>query len=308
MRSYILLPRMQERESDSMIHMRRRDFLAGGVSGAGPAASAIDSHVHFYDPRRPGGVPWPPREDTQLYRPVLPAELKALARPCGVAGVIVIEASPWTEDNQWLLDLASVEPFILAIVGRLDPATPDFAVHLRRFAANPLFRGIRLGHAALSSPHTPAALRQLASLGLSLDLLGGASLLPDAERIAHEFPQLAVIVDHMPFDEPLPQELRRRIRARRNLYSKISHLPRRRGADIILDPAFYQPLLDPLIDTFGETRVVYGSNWPVSDRVAPYATAFEILVPYFRGLGGAAFTRFFHDNAVRFYRPPRRAA
>lgn len=251
---------------------------------------------------------WPPREDSLLYRPVLPADLKPLARPCGVAGVIVIEASPWTGDNQWLLDLASAEPFILAVIGRLDPAAPDFAAFLRRFAANPLFRGVRLPHAALSSPGTPSALRQLDSLGLSLDLLGGASMLPDAVRVAREFPHLPVIVDHMPFDEPLPPEMRRRIRARRNLYAKISHLPRRRGADIILDPAFYEPLLGPLLETFGETRIVYGSNWPVSDRVAPYAAGFEILVPYFRSRGSAAFRRFFHANAVRFYRPPRRAA
>lgn len=286
--------------------MRRREFLAGWASAALPAVFAIDSHVHFYDPRRPEGVPWPPREDALLYRPVLPAELKPLARPQGVAGVIVIEASPWIEDNQWLLDLAAGEPFILAVIGRLDPASPDFSALLRRFAANPLFRGIRLGTAALASPHTPAALRQLASLGLSLDLLGGASMLPDAERVAREFPRLPVIIDHMPFDEPLPSEMRRRIRARRNLYCKISHLPRRRGAETILDPAFYRPLLDPLLDAFGETRVVFGSNWPVSDRVGPYAAAFEILVPYFRGLGAGAAARFFHQNAERFYRPSRR--
>lgn len=285
--------------------MRRRDFLAGTLLRAVPAAAAIDSHVHFYDPRRPQGVPWPPRDDELLYRPVTPAELRDLARPCGVSGVIVIEASPWIEDNQWLLDLASDEPFILAVVGHLDPSAPDFAAQLRRFAANPLFRGIRLGHGALASPHTPAALRQLASLGLSLDLLGGASMLPEAVRIAGQNPQLRVILDHMPFDEPLPPDLRRQIRASRNLFCKISHVPRRRGAEVILDPEFYRPRLDPLLDAFGETRVVFGSNWPVSDRVAHYATAFDILRPYFQGRGARAFSRFFRENAQAFYRPPR---
>lgn len=286
--------------------MRRREFLAGWAPAAQPAVFAIDSHVHFYDPRRPGGVPWPPKTDRLLFRPVLPAELKRLAQPQGVAGAVVIEASPWVEDNHWLLDLAAGEPFIVAVIGRLDPAAPDFPALLRRFAANPLFRGVRLSHAALSSPRTPAALEQLAALGLSLDLLGGASMLPDAERIAREFPQLPVILDHMPFDEPLPPEMRRRIRARRNLCCKISHLPRRRGSEILLDPAFYRQLLDPVLEAFGETRVVFGSNWPVSDRVAPYATAFEILVPYFRSLGRRAMSRFFHENAERFYRPFRR--
>lgn len=286
--------------------MRRREFLAGCVFGAHPAAFAIDSHVHFYDPRRPQGVPWPPKDDNLLHRPVLPAELKSLAQPCGVSGVIVIEASPWVEDNQWLLDLAAGEPFILAVIGRLDPAAPGFAARLRRFAADPLFRGIRLGHAALSSPDTPAALRQLASMDLSLDLLGGASLLPDAERIARQFPQLRIIIDHMPFDEPLPPELRRRIRQRRNLFCKISHLPRRRGLETILDPGFYKRLLDPLLDAFGDARAVFGSNWPVSDRVAPYGAALEMLAPYFRNRGAAAMARFFSENANRFYRPPRR--
>lgn len=286
--------------------VRRREFLATLLAPAAPAAFAIDSHVHFYDPGRPQGVPWPPADDRLLYRTVMPAELRDLARPCGVAGVIVIEASPWVEDNQWLLDLGAREPFILAVVGRLDPDAPEFAARLRHFAANPLFRGIRLGHAALSSPRIPSALRLLDRLGLSLDLLGGPAMLDGAERLARQFPRLPIIIDHMPFDEPLPPELRRRLRARRNLYCKISHLPRRRGAETILDPAFYKPLLDPLIETFGETRAVFGSNWPVSDRVGPYAAAFEILVPYFRGLGNAAFARFFHLNAERFYRPPRR--
>ena len=32
----------------------------------------IDTHTHFYDPTRPQGVPWPPPDDTLLYRRVMP--------------------------------------------------------------------------------------------------------------------------------------------------------------------------------------------------------------------------------------------
>ncbi len=285
--------------------MTRRGLLALGLAPSATFALAIDAHVHFYDPDRPQGVPWPPREDQLLYRTVMPADLKPLARPCGVGGVIVIEASPWIEDNQWLLDLAAADPFLLAVVGRLDPSAPGFARDLRRFAADPLFRGIRLGQAPLSSPETPDALRLLASLDLSLDLLGGPAVLQEAVRIASQFPSLRIIVDHLPFDEPLPPGGLRQAAARRNLCAKISHLPRRRGTEVILDPAFYQPMLDPLLDAFGETRLVFGSNWPVSDRAAPYRAAFDILEPYFRGKGGRAHARFFQENAAAFYRPPR---
>src|SRR3954463_3661175 len=76
-----------------------------------PKLDIIDTHTHFYDPTRPQGVPWPGKGDKKLYRPVLPSEYKQLAKPFGVVGTIVVEASPWVEDNQWLLDLAAKEPF-----------------------------------------------------------------------------------------------------------------------------------------------------------------------------------------------------
>src|SRR5450759_1398784 len=42
--------------------------VAAGADGV----TVIDTHTHFYNPNRPEGVPWPPREDKLLYRPVLP--------------------------------------------------------------------------------------------------------------------------------------------------------------------------------------------------------------------------------------------
>src|SRR5688572_29003388 len=123
--------------------MQRRDFLRtslGGLLTTGalaqekPRLDIIDTHTHFYDPTRPEGVPWPARTDKRLYRRVLPEEYQKLARPLGVIGTVVVEASPWVEDNQWLLDLAAKERFLLCIVGRLDPAADDFEKLLRRFA------------------------------------------------------------------------------------------------------------------------------------------------------------------------------
>src|SRR5262245_18853787 len=87
-----------------------------------PAAKAsdftlIDTHTHFYDPGRPQGVPWPSKDDKLLYRPVFPKDYLALPVPRPVTGTVVVEASPWLEDNQWVLDLAVREPFIVGFVG-----------------------------------------------------------------------------------------------------------------------------------------------------------------------------------------------
>ena len=96
--------------------MKRRDFLTlAGVSAASVAGAAdkpstiIDTHAHFYDPSRPAGVPWPPKDDAKLYRTVLPPEFRRITAPLGIKGVIKVEASPLPEDNQWVLDLAARE-------------------------------------------------------------------------------------------------------------------------------------------------------------------------------------------------------
>ena len=134
---------------------RRRFLQAAGLLAlpALPAAPSpvIDTHVHFYDPTRPRGVPWPPQTDKLLYKPVLPAAFAALVRPLGVTGAIVIEASPWPEDNQWLLDLAPANPIIAGIIGHLEPGAAAFAADLARYSRNPLFRGIRLNGGAITT-------------------------------------------------------------------------------------------------------------------------------------------------------------
>src|SRR2546422_9274246 len=95
-------------------HVTRRTFFSSTAmqavlasveaNGVTRPSRIIDTHTHFYDPTRPQGVPWPPKSETMLYRPVLPEEFVSKAKPLGVTGTIKVEASAWLEDNQWVLD------------------------------------------------------------------------------------------------------------------------------------------------------------------------------------------------------------
>src|SRR5581483_8849531 len=131
----------------------RRDFVRMAAAllpldGAADTASIpiIDTHIHLFDPSRPQGVPWPPKDDPVLYKPALPSRFKKLTESLGVVGAIEIEASPWLEDNQWVLDVAAKSPLIVGTVGNLEPGKPEFRSHFERFHKNPLFRGIRCGN------------------------------------------------------------------------------------------------------------------------------------------------------------------
>ena len=281
----------------------------------------IDTHTHFYDPMREGGVPWPGPGDKVLYRTVLPKHFREVAAPCGVTGTVVVEASPLVEDNQWLLDLAKDEPSIVGIVGHLTPGEAAFAGHLERFAKNPLYRGIRVGHGELKKGLESQAflddLKRLADHDLQLDLNGGPELPADVARLADKLPGLRIVINHcanLPIDgrEPPADWLAGMQAAARHeqVWCKVSALVEgasRGGKQAPEEPAYYVPVLDALWETFGEGRLIYGSNWPVSERAGSYATVFKIVETYFRGKGKAAAAKYFAGNAAAAYKWQRRA-
>jgi predicted TIM-barrel fold metal-dependent hydrolase len=307
--------------------MDRKRFLKIGAAtcAVGPAMMAnaetanpleiIDCHTHFYDPTRPQGVPWPRENDTQLYRPVLPSHLKAIAGPVGVTGTVVVEASAWVEDNQWVLDLAKDEPFIVGLVGRVEPGEPDFAQHIKRLAANPLFRGIRVSGGKVERLTEEAMLRDLEVLAehdLSLDVNGGTSSLPTVAAVAKALPDFRIVINHLANlrvdGEAPPEEWLSGMDAtsqRPSISIKISGLVEGTGKRDGSAPSnvdFYRPVLDAAWERFGPDRVIYGNNWPVSELFADYATVFGIVHAYVEKKGETAMRKFFAENAGRVYK------
>jgi L-fuconolactonase len=280
------------------------------------ARRVIDTHTHFYDPTRPAGVPWPPRNDKLLYRRVLPKDYRALPVPRSVMGTVVIEASPWLEDNQWVLDLAAQEPFIVGFVGNLPLGTKEFSVHLKRFAANKLFRGIRVGARRAEDMRKDSAfvrdLKLLADHGLSLDLLGGKESLLFADQLAKQIPNLRIVLDHLagvvvdgkapPADWLMQMNA---LAKRSNVFFKVSGLVEGTGkteGSAPRDVTFYAPVLDAMTKMFGSERLIYGSNWPVSERFAPLSTVQGIVEDYFSAQGRKQQEQVFWKTAQAAYR------
>jgi L-fuconolactonase len=276
----------------------------------------IDAHTHFYDPIRPEGVPWPPRQDRLLYRRVLPKDYRALALPKPVTGTVVVEASPWVEDNQWVLDLATKEPLIIGMVGNLPVGSKEFAGHLKRFAANKLFRGIRIRDRKLDGTLDDTAfvsdLKLLADHDLSLDLVGGTEILRFADRLSQMVPLLRIVIDHLAgltVDGKAPPAdwagLMRLLARRPKIYFKLSGLVEGTGRSdgtAPRDAELYRPVLDAMREMFGPERLIYASNWPVSERFAPLATVQGIVADYFRSHGRLAAEMVFSQSAKAAYK------
>ena len=65
---------------------------------------------------------------------------------------------------------------------------------------------------------------------------------------------------------------------------------------------FYAPVLGAMREIFGSERLIYASNWPVSDLYAKYETVFTLAARFVEGKGKAAFARVFGKNAMKAYR------
>jgi len=273
----------------------------------------IDTHTHFYDPTRPEGVPWPDPNDKILYRRVLPEDYKALAVPQGVFGTVVVEASEWVQDNQWILDLAAKEPFIVGFVGNLQPGDKDFGNNLERFSANPLFRGIRPRGANIKNFEKSAFLNdidKLADKDLEIDLLIGPEGLTDVAFLAKKIPELRIVINHVAgvrINGQKPDSKwsdgMQMAAEYPHVYCKVSGLVESaQESPAPKDIAYYIPTLDVLWEAFGEDRLIYGSNWPVSERFADYATVQHIVMEYFKTKGQEATEKYFSKNAKVAYK------
>jgi L-fuconolactonase len=282
----------------------------------------IDTHIHLFDPRRPQGVPWPPKDDKVLYQPALPDRYRAVTQGLGVVGAIEVECSPWLEDNQWVLDVAAKDPIIVGTVGDLDPAHPEFREHLERFQRNLLFRGIRYGNLwgrnlgdELSRPEFISNLKLVADADLELDTANpDAALISDVVQLTDEVPNLRVVIDHLPeLEIPTDAKERRALYAnlrelgeRPQVYAKVSEVVRPIGGRIHYDLSFYRATVDEICDTFGDDRVLYGSDWPNSDNSAPFTRELAVVREYFLHKGSTAAEKFFWKNSAAAYHWVRR--
>ncbi|HEY1171350.1 MAG TPA: amidohydrolase family protein [Verrucomicrobiae bacterium] len=310
------------------MQMNRREFLAStavaavALNTASPLFAAdkpleiIDTHTHFYDPTRPQGVPWPPKNDALLYRKVMPADYRAQKVAQPVTATVVVEASAWAEDNQFILDLAKDDKFIIGLSGNLKPTDPDFAKNLKRFVADKKFRGIRVNGRVLAenlqNDAFIADLKRLADADLEMDVNGPPDTLPAIAEIARKLPTLRIVINHLSNiridGKTVDATWQKNMEACgkvKHIHAKISGLVEGTGmkdGKAPADAAFYKPQLDAMWQAFGSDKLIYGSNWPVSERFASLATVQQIVHDYFITKGQKALTAVMGGNARAVYK------
>jgi predicted TIM-barrel fold metal-dependent hydrolase len=281
----------------------------------------VETHIHFWQVTRPGGVPWPTPAEGPIYRDVLPPEYSAIARANGIVTAGIVEASGIVEDNQWILDLVRRDRFYSFFVGNLEIGAPTFASDLQRFARDPRFVGIRgyltgPAEGITLSPAQLASLRDLARRGMTLDIISRGTKNPkdQVQALCTAVPDLRIIIDHLggakgppPVDPTWELEIRRLADVCPNLYMKFSSFyDMYAPGDVVFpsptDLASYKAHFDVLMTAFGADRLIWGSNWPVTTLHGTFEAQIAIAEEYLAAFGTAVRDKVMFRNALAFYR------
>lgn len=279
------------------------------------AVPIIDCHVHLWDIGRPDGLGWIKKDDKVLNRNFLPKDHAPIAAANRVGGIIVVQAGQSLPDNQWNLDITAHDKTLYrGVIGNLSKVigTPEFAPLFAKLCEDTRYVGYRLS-GRYQEKLTDAFYRDLqltADKGRAVEFLVGDYRFDEVAAIAGRVPDLRIILDHfgnVKLDgAPLDPEWVKNMRAVaqfRNVFCKVSALyGRAKEQPAPQDIGFYTPVLDFAFECFGEDRLVYGSDWPVTETTGDYASVLKLTKAFLDRKGRDISDKVFHRNAAAFYR------
>jgi L-fuconolactonase len=281
-----------------------------------PDFPMIDAHVHLYDPGviRYGWM----RGKRALDQQRLLAQLDAARGPVEIEALVWVEvgADPglYLQEASFVDGLARADRRIRAMVAhapleRGAAITPD----LEKLAAHDLTRGIRRllqdepDDAFCLRPAFVEGVRLLTRFDLSFDICVYHRQLASAVELVRRCPEVRFVLDHAGkpgVRDGLMEPWRTHVEelaALPNVWCKLS------GLITEADQASWtreqlRPYIDHVIECFGFERVMFGSDWPVSEQTHRYGEWVEIVDWALAGATVDERRRLLRDNAIAFYR------
>lgn len=291
---------------------------------------AIDAHHHIW---RQADLPWlngpnEPRifgDYTPIKRDYPIDEFHADLEGHGVVGSVYVQAN-WpagraVDESRWVQSVADASGWPNAIVGFADFHAGDADETLKALADIPRLRGVRQQlhwHEnelcrfqprpdVMNDASWRRGFAHLRTYGLMFELQVFASQMEDAARLAADFPETTMVLQHcgMPEDASAAgmtawRDGMKRLADRPNIMNKLSGLGTfiRRN-----DPAFIAEIVPETVEIFGVERCIYGSNFPIEKLWTGYGPLIGAFRQALAGFSESDRRRMFHDNAVRVYAP-----
>jgi L-fuconolactonase len=271
----------------------------------------VDAHHHFwrYDARE---YDWISDELAAIRRDFLPADLAREIAAAGVDAVVSVQARQSLDETRWLLALAEESDFVAGVVGWVPLVSPTVGETVAGLAGSLRLCGVRhvlQGEADpdfAARPDFDAGIAALREHGLAYDVLIYERQLPMATALVDRHPDQVFVVDHVAkprIRDGILSPWRERIRElgrRPNVFCKLS------GMVSEADPrgwtrATLEPYADAVLEAFGPSRVMFGSDWPVCLVGVSYAQWLATVRELCGGLSAAERESVLGGTARRAY-------
>lgn len=236
------------------------------------SAGIVDAHVHVWDLER-FPLAWF-RDELALPRAATTDALTdaavTSARPLTAA--VAVQAADTLAEMTWLGELAHRDPVVRSAV--LQYAPGDGWAGLADTLLDERIAGIRVatpgGRADLSDvPGLDRLCDGAAATGRVVELLVRPAQLAAVARLAARHPRTAFVLCHLGLGASAPhaawEESLALVARHPRTAAKFSGVATRPGDDERLTA-----LAVAAVDTFGASRLMFGSDWPMSARVLPY--------------------------------------
>jgi L-fuconolactonase len=277
----------------------------------------IDAHVHLWDPAR-FRMPWL-EEIPALKRPYELEQYQEQTAGLPIEGIIYVEVDVAPEEalreTQWIVECAQHDSRILGIVAaaRIEEQGPLRPYLETLVALGPQIKGIRRnlqGETAAGFCLQPAfvqGIRMLPEYELSFDLCLTHSQLPDVVQLVRLCPETRFVLDHLGKPnirdhvlDPWRDQIRE-LASFPNVMCKLSGMVTEADHQHWV-PEDLAPYIAHVLETFGEDRVLFGSDWPVVLLATSYHRWVHVLEDLTAHLTPAGKRKLWAENARRCYR------
>lgn len=278
-------------------------------------AMNIDAHFHCWQLAR-GDYGWLTPALVPIYRDVTVHDWQAEAAPLGVSGGVLVQAAPTEAETQFLLAQADAHPQVLGVVGWVDLLATDAPARIQALARHPKLKGFRPMLQDIDDPEwilqaaLAPALQAMVDCGLVFDALVKSAHLPHILALAGRYPDLALVIDHAAKPAIAAGEWQpwadgmARLAAETGAMCKLSGLLTEAGAAPA--PGAVRRWAAHVLASFGASRVVWGSDWPVLELAGSYALWWRETQQLLAGFSAQEQAAILGENAKRLYRlsPP----
>lgn len=236
-----------------------------------------------------------------------------------VVGTVAVQARQTMEETEWLLLQAQQSKLIWGVVGWVPLIDARVESWLAQWKLESLLRGVRhVLHDERDEFYIlrldfNAGIACLKRYGLVYDVLIFERHLPQTVELVDRHPHQVFIIDHIAKPkireralEPWRSNLRL-LAERPNVYCKVSGMCTEANWSnwTALD---LEPYFDLVLDAFGASRLMFGSDWPVLTLASGYLKWLGVVAEWLDRLSDAEAQAIRHDNAVRIYGLHRRAS